>query len=176
MRISLLALEGLFDTGLTVTLDAFTIANRISARMMGGTPFFEVSVVGVRKRVRSGQGLPIPVKAVTPDLNPDWVILPALSASMPPQLLLRQRRGVLHLRDVLRRRRPGPAVVRHAHCRGHRCRPGDGSHPHVPGRTLPERRGVRRRIHGADGAAVACADARPREGGRQPIMSAPPLF
>jgi transcriptional regulator GlxA family with amidase domain len=87
MRISLLALEGLFDTGLTVTLDAFSIANRISARLMGGTPFFEVSVVGVRKRVRSGQGITIPVKAVTPDLKPDWVIVPALSSSMPPQLI-----------------------------------------------------------------------------------------
>jgi transcriptional regulator GlxA family with amidase domain len=87
MQISLLALEGLFDTGLTVTLDAFTIANRISARLMGGTPFFEVSVVGVRQRVRSGQGIPIPVKPITADLKPDWVIVPALSSSMPPQLI-----------------------------------------------------------------------------------------
>lgn len=87
MRISLLALEGLFDTGLTVTLDVFTIANRISAREMGGTPFFEVSIVGVRKGVRSGQGLAIPVRAVTPDLKPDWVIVPALSNGMPEQLI-----------------------------------------------------------------------------------------
>ena len=83
----MLALEGLFDTGLSVTLDAFTIANRISARQMGGTPFFEVSVVGVRKRVRSGQGFAIPVRAVTPDLRPDWVIVPALSTGMPEQLI-----------------------------------------------------------------------------------------
>lgn len=87
MRISLLALEGLFDTGLTVTLDAFTIANRISSREMGGTPFFEVTIVGVRKRVRSGQGLSIPVQAVTPDLKPDWVIVPAFSKGMPDQLI-----------------------------------------------------------------------------------------
>ena len=71
MRIALLALEELFDTGLTVTLDAFTIANRISAREMGRTPFFEVSIVGVRKRVRSGQGLAILVRAVTPNLKND---------------------------------------------------------------------------------------------------------
>jgi transcriptional regulator GlxA family with amidase domain len=87
MRIALLALEGLFDTGLTVTLDAFAIANRISARQMGGTPFFEVSIVGVRKRVRSGQGFSIPVRCVTPDLKPDWVIVPALSKGMPDQLI-----------------------------------------------------------------------------------------
>jgi transcriptional regulator GlxA family with amidase domain len=87
MRISVLALDGLFDTGLTVTLDAFAIANRFSAREMGGTPHFDLSIVGVRKKVRSGQGLAIPVQAVTPDLKPDWVIVPALIASTP-QLLV----------------------------------------------------------------------------------------
>jgi transcriptional regulator GlxA family with amidase domain len=87
MRISILALDGLFDTGLTVTRDAFAIANRFSAQQMGGTPHFDVSTVGVRKKVRSGQGLAIPVQAVTPDLKPDWVIVPALNASTP-QLLV----------------------------------------------------------------------------------------
>jgi transcriptional regulator GlxA family with amidase domain len=87
MRILVLALDELFDTGLTVTLDAFAIANRFSARQMGGTPHFEVSIVGMRKKVRSGQGLAIPVQAVTPDLKPDWVIVPALIASTP-QLLV----------------------------------------------------------------------------------------
>ena len=87
MRISLLALDGLFDTGLSVTLDAFAIANRFSARQMGGTPHFDVSIVGVRKKVRSGQGLPIPVQAVKPNMKPDWVIVPALTASTP-QLLV----------------------------------------------------------------------------------------
>ena len=57
MRISILALEGLFDTGLTVTLDALALANKFAARQMGGTPRFDVSVVGVRRKVRSGQGL-----------------------------------------------------------------------------------------------------------------------
>src|ERR1700727_2120485 len=87
MRILVLALDELFDTGLTVTRDAFAIANRFSAQQMGGTPHFDVSTVGVRKKVRSGQGLAIPVQAVTPDLKPDWVIVPALNASTP-QLLV----------------------------------------------------------------------------------------
>ncbi len=87
MRISILALDGLFDTGLTVALDAFAIANKFAARDMGGTPRFEVSIVGVRKKVRSGLGLAIPVQAVTPDLKPDWVIVPALTASTPDLLV-----------------------------------------------------------------------------------------
>jgi transcriptional regulator GlxA family with amidase domain len=87
MRISVLALDGLFDTGLTVMLDAFGIANRLAARQMGGSPQFDVSIVGVRKKVRSGLGLAIPVQAVTPDLKPDWVVVPALIASTPELLI-----------------------------------------------------------------------------------------
>jgi transcriptional regulator GlxA family with amidase domain len=87
MRISVLALEGLFDTGLTVLLDAVTLANKFSAAQMGGTPYFDVSIVGLRKRVRTAQGLTIPVQAVTPDLKPDWVVVPALSTGQPEQLV-----------------------------------------------------------------------------------------
>ena len=42
MRISILALEGLFDTALTVMLDALTLANKFSAGQMGGSPYFDV--------------------------------------------------------------------------------------------------------------------------------------
>lgn len=87
MRIQLLALEGFWDTGLTVTLDAFTIANNFAAAQPGGAPHFDVSIVGVRKKVRSGQGFAIPVKSVTSDLKPDWVIVPALNTSRPEQLI-----------------------------------------------------------------------------------------
>src|SRR5579863_1701350 len=87
MRISVLALDGLFDTGLTVALDALALANKFSAQQMGGAPHFDVSLVGVRRKVRSGQGLGIPVRAVTPELKPDWVIVPALATGTPEHLL-----------------------------------------------------------------------------------------
>jgi transcriptional regulator GlxA family with amidase domain len=87
MRIVVLALEGLFDTGLTVTLDAFSTANSLSMKLMGGTPHFHLTVVGVRRRVRSSQGLTIPVKSVRSNLKPDWVIVPALKATTPATLL-----------------------------------------------------------------------------------------
>jgi transcriptional regulator GlxA family with amidase domain len=87
MRICILALEGLFDTALTVMLDAFTLANKFSARQMGGSPYFDVSIIGMRKKVRSAQGLTIPVRAVTADLKPDWVVVPALSTGAPEELV-----------------------------------------------------------------------------------------
>jgi len=87
MRLAILALDELFDTGLTVMLDAFTLANKFSDRLMGGTPHFDLTIVGVRRKVRSGLGLAIPVRAVTPELKPDWVIVPALSTGTPEQLI-----------------------------------------------------------------------------------------
>jgi transcriptional regulator GlxA family with amidase domain len=103
MRISILALEGLWDTGLTVTLDAFKLANGFSVAQMGGAPHFDVSIVGVRKRVRSGQDFVIPVKAITPDLKPDWVIVPALGTARPEQLLpALERRDVVQAKEQLR--------------------------------------------------------------------------
>jgi transcriptional regulator GlxA family with amidase domain len=95
MRISILALEDLFDTGLIVTLDTFKLANKFAAMRMGGTPRFDISVVGVRKKVKSGQGLSIPVKAISAASKPDWVIVPALSAGTPEQLI-----PALERRDV----------------------------------------------------------------------------
>jgi transcriptional regulator GlxA family with amidase domain len=104
MRIAILALEGFWDTGLTVTLDAFTLANKFSAVQMSGTPRFDVSIVGVRKKVRSGQGFAIPVQAVTPDLKPDWVIVPALGTGTPEQLVpALERRDVHQAKEQLRK-------------------------------------------------------------------------
>ncbi|MBN3726759.1 GlxA family transcriptional regulator [Burkholderia sp. Ac-20379] len=87
MRIAVLALDGLFDTGLSVTLDVFLVANKLSARMMGGTPSFDVSVVGVRKKVLSRHGLSVPVQPIANRPTPDWAIVPALATAMPDELI-----------------------------------------------------------------------------------------
>lgn len=87
MRIAILALEGLFDTGLTVLLDAFSLANKFSAAQMNGTPRFDVTLVGMRKKVRSGHGLIVPVQPVTAALQPDWVVIPALATGAAEQLI-----------------------------------------------------------------------------------------
>ncbi|WP_349509681.1 helix-turn-helix domain-containing protein [Bradyrhizobium sp. Tv2a-2] len=87
MRIAVLALEGLFDSGLALTLDVFATANLLAARLMNGTPRFDLTIVGVRRKVRSGHGLAIPVKAIAPDLKPDWVVVPPLKATRPETLI-----------------------------------------------------------------------------------------
>ncbi len=86
MRLSVLALDGAFDIGLTAVLDAFRVANSLAARQEKQPPF-EVSIVGVRKKVRTSGGLIVPVHAVRPTLKPDWVVVPALGCSTPDLLL-----------------------------------------------------------------------------------------
>jgi transcriptional regulator GlxA family with amidase domain len=54
---------------------------------MGAAPYFDVSIVGMRRHVRSGHGLSVPVRPVTPDLKPDWVIVPALATGTPDVLV-----------------------------------------------------------------------------------------
>jgi transcriptional regulator GlxA family with amidase domain len=100
MRIAILALDGLFDTGLAVTLDALCAANGLSVRMLNGAPHFQMTTVAVRKRVRSGQGFTIPVQSIGPDLKPDWVIVPAIGATTPDKLLPALERA--DVRDALR--------------------------------------------------------------------------
>src|ERR1700744_2246494 len=87
MRLSILALEGLFDTGLTVLLDAFGLANSFSARFPGGAPSFDVTIVGLRKKVRSSHGLLLPVQPVSAAPQPEWVVVPALATGTPDRLI-----------------------------------------------------------------------------------------
>jgi transcriptional regulator GlxA family with amidase domain len=82
----MLVLDGVFDLALTAVVDALRVANTVSARQGLRQPF-EVSIVGVRKRVRTAGGLIVPVEPVAPERRPDWVIVPALGASLPDLLV-----------------------------------------------------------------------------------------
>jgi transcriptional regulator GlxA family with amidase domain len=87
MKILVLALDDVFDTGLTVTLDTFSLANKFSARLTGGAPHFDVTPVGVRRKIRTGLGFSIPLKSAATEPRPDWVIVPALATGTPEQLI-----------------------------------------------------------------------------------------
>ncbi|MGH6755388.1 MAG: DJ-1/PfpI family protein, partial [Bradyrhizobium sp.] len=88
MKIAVLVLDHVFDTGLATVLDALSTANELA-----GETRFEVSVVGVRARVSSGQGLTVPVVPFTDCPHPDWVIVPAIATKMPEQLRAALSRG-----------------------------------------------------------------------------------
>jgi transcriptional regulator GlxA family with amidase domain len=86
MRISVLALAGTFDIGLTSVLDAFRVANNLAMRQGRKRRPFDVTIVGVRKKVVTSGGLIVPVQSVA-TATPDWVIVPALGASTPDILV-----------------------------------------------------------------------------------------
>jgi transcriptional regulator GlxA family with amidase domain len=86
MRINVLALDRVFDTGLATILDAFQTANELAEMSGLAAPRFEASIVGVRRNVKTSQGLIVPVGSVQRRGTPDWVIVPALGFKMPGPL------------------------------------------------------------------------------------------
>lgn len=85
MRIDVLALDGVFDLGLSAVLDAFQTANEVSGMGELAIPRFEVRVVGVRKNVRTAQGLSVPVRSIGAR-RVDCVVVPAIGFKMPGPL------------------------------------------------------------------------------------------
>jgi transcriptional regulator GlxA family with amidase domain len=86
MRIYVLALDGVFDTGLATVLDAFQTANELAEMSGLVAPRFNVSIVGVRRAVKTSQGLTVPVNAAPMRVVPDWVVVPAIGFKMPGPL------------------------------------------------------------------------------------------
>lgn len=86
MRIHVLALNGVFDTGLATVLDAFGTANEL-AQMTGITSLrFKVEIVGARANVRTSQGLRVPIASPPGSRSPDLVVVPAIGHKMPDPL------------------------------------------------------------------------------------------
>jgi transcriptional regulator GlxA family with amidase domain len=104
MKVYVLVLDGVFDTGLATVLDAFGTANEL-AEIFGLTSLrFDVSTVGVRKTVRTSQGLSVPVLPAKGRRAPDLAIVPALGYKMPdPLLAALAQRDVSDAGDTLRR-------------------------------------------------------------------------
>lgn len=110
MKLTILALDEVFDTGLSAVLDAFTTANDLAAIQQPGVgPHFEIDVIGMRRNVRTGLGMRVPVKPVSAMDRPDWLVVPALAKKMPEQLV-----PALARRDVV----DALALLRQSHADG----------------------------------------------------------
>jgi len=86
MMIAILTLEGVFDSGISIVLDALHTANELAPLAGIDTPRVNIEVVGVRPKVRSALGFDIPVKSAADIAAPDWVIVPAIGYKMPDVL------------------------------------------------------------------------------------------
>ena len=85
MRIDVLALDGVFDLGLSAVLDALQTANELIELSGLTVSRFDVRIVGVRKAVKTSHGLSVPVASVG-TRAPDCVVVPAIGFKMPVPL------------------------------------------------------------------------------------------
>ena len=87
MHIHVLALNGVFDTGLAAVLDAFGTANAL-AEMTGISSLrFQTKVVGLSKSIKTARGLSMSVTAATRAPTPDAVVMPAILHMSPEPLV-----------------------------------------------------------------------------------------
>jgi transcriptional regulator GlxA family with amidase domain len=89
MRVAVVAVDGMFDSGLTMTLDILATANALSGQAgLPGAPF-EVTTVGGGRSVRTGHGLQL---ATTPwaelrDHPPGLAVMPAVGLRPPAEIV-----------------------------------------------------------------------------------------
>ncbi|MBC7707304.1 MAG: helix-turn-helix domain-containing protein [Rhodoferax sp.] len=89
MRLHLLILDGVFDLGLAALSDTLTTANELAATLPDAPAPIELTLVGVRRRVHTAQGLTVPVVLAASARRPDVVLVPALGTKMPDALAAR---------------------------------------------------------------------------------------
>src|SRR5262249_28867422 len=103
MRIDILALDGVFDLGLSAVLDVFHTANELIEMADLGVARFEPRVVGLRRVVKTSHGLGVPVRPAGARAA-ECVVVPAIGFKMPGPLEAGLKRpDVQDAADVLRR-------------------------------------------------------------------------
>jgi transcriptional regulator GlxA family with amidase domain len=94
--------DGVFDLGLAAVLDAFQTANELNELLRLGAAPIEARIVGVRRRVRTSQGLLVPVSGAQ-RRAPDIAVVPAVGYKMPgPLEQALERRDVADAAKLLR--------------------------------------------------------------------------
>lgn len=89
MKVHILVADGVFDLGLAALTDTVSLANALAASLPQVPAPIELTMVGVRRRVRTAQGLTVPVEPAHGVPKPDVVLVPALGDKMPDTLAAR---------------------------------------------------------------------------------------
>jgi transcriptional regulator GlxA family with amidase domain len=89
MRVAVLAVDGMFDSGLSAIMDILATANVLSGQAGLPEPPFEVVTVGARASVRTANGLQLtttPWPQIRSD-PPELAVMPALGLRPPAQIV-----------------------------------------------------------------------------------------
>jgi transcriptional regulator GlxA family with amidase domain len=118
MRIHILVLNGVSDTGLATVLDAFGTANAL-AEMTGISSLrFRTKVVGLHKTVSTAQGLSMSVAAAARAETPDVVVTPAINRIAPEPLVQALASGEVQEAGAVLRKWSGRGALTAAACVG----------------------------------------------------------
>lgn len=102
MLIYVLVLDGVFDIGLSSLIDVLGTSKELSHLEETSTQL-DYRLVGARKKVKTAQGLSVPVEWANPLPKPDVVLIPALGTKMPAPLAeALSRKDVLDGVDLLK--------------------------------------------------------------------------
>jgi transcriptional regulator GlxA family with amidase domain len=112
VKIDVLVLDGVFDTGLAAVLDAFATANDLAAAQGLASATFDVATVGLSRQVRTNQGFTVPVSQAVDRPPADWVVVTAIADRTPePLAATLASPGALAAATMLRRWSDGGAQV-----------------------------------------------------------------
>jgi transcriptional regulator GlxA family with amidase domain len=95
MKIHVLAIDGVFDLGLSSVLDTLGTANELASMLDPPPAPLMVTVVGARRHVRTAHGMTVPVQPIARAARPDAIVTPALGVKMPDDI-----EAALERRDV----------------------------------------------------------------------------
>ena len=102
MLIYILVIDGVFDIGLAALTDVISTAKELIHKDDESIQL-DARLVGVRKLVRTAQGLTVPITSARELPAPDFVLIPALSTKMPgPLVQVLQRKDVADAQELLR--------------------------------------------------------------------------
>jgi transcriptional regulator GlxA family with amidase domain len=89
MRVTVFAVDGMFDSGLTMTLDILATANVLSAQAGLTAPPFQVTTAGLGASVQTAHGLRLVTTpwAEIADDPPEVAVMPALGLRPPAEIV-----------------------------------------------------------------------------------------
>jgi transcriptional regulator GlxA family with amidase domain len=88
MDVAVLAVDGCFDSGLSAVVDVLATANVLRQDVPAPPIGFTVTIVGLKRQVRTGNGLTVnPVPAKKMEQLPDLLVMPALGVKTPQQII-----------------------------------------------------------------------------------------
>ncbi|HZC16606.1 MAG TPA: helix-turn-helix domain-containing protein [Caulobacteraceae bacterium] len=118
MLIDILALDGVFDTGLAALQDTLAIAAELGSGQPGLSAPLLTRVVGVRRGVMTANGLKVPTQMASGLSRPDVIVVPALGAKTPQTLGCALGHPDVARAGALLRERRSEGVLAAAACTG----------------------------------------------------------